>query len=354
MSDATSGAGARVGRIGGAAAFGAVGILVFGIAGLATRSAAIRPWLAVLLGIDSGTGGVSMGTLRGITAVDVLLLIFAAATFAGFWPGSGRGRQAWTGIAILLPVAGIAVLVATGLMGRSGLMGGLLVLSILLLSDRRNTSLSYIGLASSVLLLIGDFSTTGTRSWFVSGLVAAGYALLTAWFVLAGARLLGSRRHAQIEGEILIERPVGEVFDFVADERNEPRYNPAMTSVEQLTEGEIGPGTRFEAIVTSAGRPVPMVIELTTFERPARLASRSTMSGMEILGELIFEAVGDATRMRWAWNLRPSGALRLVTPLMVLMGRRQENAIWASLKRCLEGSRPEGQGVRGGSVVDAG
>ena len=30
----------------------------------------------------------------------------------------------------------------------------------------------------------------------------------------------------RIEGEIVIKRPVEEVFDFVADERNEPRYNP--------------------------------------------------------------------------------------------------------------------------------
>ena len=33
---------------------------------------------------------------------------------------------------------------------------------------------------------------------------------------------------ARVEGEIVINRPVEEVFDFVADERNEPRYNPRM------------------------------------------------------------------------------------------------------------------------------
>jgi hypothetical protein len=32
----------------------------------------------------------------------------------------------------------------------------------------------------------------------------------------------------RIEGEIVINRPLEEVFDFVADERNEPRYNPRM------------------------------------------------------------------------------------------------------------------------------
>jgi hypothetical protein len=35
---------------------------------------------------------------------------------------------------------------------------------------------------------------------------------------------------ADINGEIIIHRPVEEVFDFVADERNEPRYNPACSA----------------------------------------------------------------------------------------------------------------------------
>jgi len=40
-----------------------------------------------------------------------------------------------------------------------------------------------------------------------------------------------------IEGEIIIERPVEEVFDFVADERGEPRYNPRMVRTEKLSAG---------------------------------------------------------------------------------------------------------------------
>ena len=32
----------------------------------------------------------------------------------------------------------------------------------------------------------------------------------------------------RINGEIIIERPADAVFDFCADERNEPRYNPRM------------------------------------------------------------------------------------------------------------------------------
>ena len=147
---------------------------------------------------------------------------------------------------------------------------------------------------------------------------------------------------AQIEGEIVIQRPIDEVFDFVADERNEPRYNPQVTSVELLSEGDIRLGAQFRARVVSGSRSLPMVIEFTTFERPVRLGSRSTMSGMVILGELTFEALGETTRMRWSWDLKPSGALWLLTPFMVLMGRRQEKGIWTSLKQYLEAS---GQGM---------
>ena len=148
---------------------------------------------------------------------------------------------------------------------------------------------------------------------------------------------------AQIEGEIVIDRTVEDVFDFVADERNEPRFNPQMTSVEKLSDAEIGLGTQFRATVVSGGRPMSMVIEFTAFDRPRRLGSRTTMAGMVILGELTFESVAEGrTLMRWVWEMQPSGALRLLKPLIVFMGRRQERAIWNSLKRCLESDARQG------------
>jgi hypothetical protein len=38
-----------------------------------------------------------------------------------------------------------------------------------------------------------------------------------------------------IEGEITIARPAETVFDFAADQRNEPRYNPRMTRAQKVT-----------------------------------------------------------------------------------------------------------------------
>jgi hypothetical protein len=41
----------------------------------------------------------------------------------------------------------------------------------------------------------------------------------------------------KIDGSTVIARPVEDVFDFVADERNEPKYNPRMIRAEKVTPG---------------------------------------------------------------------------------------------------------------------
>jgi hypothetical protein len=140
----------------------------------------------------------------------------------------------------------------------------------------------------------------------------------------------------RIEGEIVIERPAEEVFDFVADERNEPRYNPRMLRVEKISPGPIGAGTRFRAETTTMRGSAEMVIEWTAYERPRRLASSTQLASMEIPGALVFDPVPGGTRMRWAWDVEPSGVFRLMRPLVAWMGRRQEQTIWSNLKRLLE------------------
>ncbi len=140
----------------------------------------------------------------------------------------------------------------------------------------------------------------------------------------------------RIEGDIIIRRLVEEVFDFCADESNEPRYNPRMTHAEQTSSGPICLGSQFEAEMRTMGRKVAMTIEWTAYERPRRLASWTRLSGMDIRGDLRFEPVDEGTRMRWAWDLEPHGGLKLMGPIITLMGRRQERTIWASLKRVME------------------
>jgi hypothetical protein len=62
----------------------------------------------------------------------------------------------------------------------------------------------------------------------------------------------------EIERSIVIDRPVTEVFEFVADARNDARWCPKVDSTEQVAGRGPGPGSRYVTI----HRPVPL--------RPAR------------------------------------------------------------------------------------
>ena len=81
----------------------------------------------------------------------------------------------------------------------------------------------------------------------------------------------------KIQGSTVIARPVEDVFDFVADERNEPKYNPRMVRAEKTTPGPVAKGTRWSATIESRGRPLDMTMEVTDYARPDRLDRKSVV-----------------------------------------------------------------------------
>jgi hypothetical protein len=138
-----------------------------------------------------------------------------------------------------------------------------------------------------------------------------------------------------IQGDIVINRPIDEVFDFAADERNEPEYNPEMTLAEMVTQGPIGVGSKFHCVMTGA-RAADMTIEYTEFDRPRRLASTAHLSSIDINGTLLFEPQGQSTKMKWLWNIEPRGFMKLLGPIVRRMGERQELANWTGMKKVIE------------------
>jgi hypothetical protein len=97
-------------------------------------------------------------------------------------------------------------------------------------------------------------------------------------FVMERGMLKGIKRRAErasaaprasqrFQRETVIERPVEEVFDFVTDARNEPRYNPRILNVEKKTTGPISRGTRFVLVSKAMGRPLAVEYEITAYER---------------------------------------------------------------------------------------
>jgi Polyketide cyclase / dehydrase and lipid transport len=142
---------------------------------------------------------------------------------------------------------------------------------------------------------------------------------------------------ATVRGEIVIGRPVDVVFDYAADQSNEPRYNPRMVHAEKITPGPVGKGTRFRSAVATGGRTAELLCEITACDRPRLLESFTTMAQADFSYTLRFEpAAGGSTRMRWSGRVMPKGGYRLFGPLAGWLGDRQERQIWTAMKQLLE------------------
>jgi carbon monoxide dehydrogenase subunit G len=141
----------------------------------------------------------------------------------------------------------------------------------------------------------------------------------------------------EAHGEATISRPPEDVFDFLADARNEPQWLPGALSVEKTSEGPVGPGTTFVGTYRRAGR---VELELVEFERPRRVTIRARSKIVDFDDAIDLTPSGAGTRLGALMTAHPRGAMRLVTPLMARTMRRRFAANWTRLAPALEQKAP--------------
>jgi hypothetical protein len=72
-------------------------------------------------------------------------------------------------------------------------------------------------------------------------------------------------------GSTVIDRPIDEVFTFLAAGTNDPKFSPRVQEIRQTTEGPVGVGTVFESTVKDAGMKSSRRFELTAVQAPTKI-----------------------------------------------------------------------------------
>jgi carbon monoxide dehydrogenase subunit G len=135
------------------------------------------------------------------------------------------------------------------------------------------------------------------------------------------------------EMKCAVNRPVEEVFDFLADIRNEAAWNPRVVRIDKTSDGSIGAGTTFYGLYKGIGA---LRTELVEYERPERLTFRSSGPRMRIAGKFAFSAVQGKSSVTLDADLKPQGLFRLLAPLMAPLIKRQNAAAAIRLEQALE------------------
>ncbi len=74
----------------------------------------------------------------------------------------------------------------------------------------------------------------------------------------------------EFSGSAVIDRPINDVFEFLADGTNDPKFSPRVQQIKQTTDGPVGVGTVFESTVKDAGMTTHRQFEVTRFEAPTQ------------------------------------------------------------------------------------
>lgn len=142
----------------------------------------------------------------------------------------------------------------------------------------------------------------------------------------------------RLAATIVVDRPAEEVFNYVMDIPNDAHWRTSTGVVEAAytSDPPLGVGTTGFDRISANGRD--MIAEWRTIEyEPGRLARWEFVSGpLRGFGGYICEPVGGSTKFTLEANLKPTGPLRLVGPILGLIVRRQVRADVQKLKSILE------------------
>jgi len=136
----------------------------------------------------------------------------------------------------------------------------------------------------------------------------------------------------EIENTIRVERPISEVFEFLADLENIPKWNYYVLNVRKLSDGPIGIGTTYHQVRKTDEQDL-RITELEQNHRLTVKTSSQSIPGLEM--RFILYEEGKSTHIRDEWKLDTG----LPVLLERLGARRVKSAVaenLAKLKELLE------------------
>ncbi len=140
---------------------------------------------------------------------------------------------------------------------------------------------------------------------------------------------------------VRIARPVDEVFAFVTNPANFPRWAGALvTAAQQTSSGPLRVGATFRQSNKFLIQRFQTEFVVTVYEPPRRFEYKSTAGPIQFAGHYTFAPDGDAVRFTSVDDSQPGGLLRLLAPLIQPLVQRQIETNLGNVKRLLESASP--------------
>lgn len=137
-----------------------------------------------------------------------------------------------------------------------------------------------------------------------------------------------------VEAQATVDRPIEEVYDFLADATNDPQWCPPVEDCRRT--GSSPDGTvRYEATVKPGPKRMTNTFEISTPQRPDRIEWRGSNDMADFDGHYELSRTSDGTNVRMVSNLDVHGPMRLLSAVIAIMSRRNADEQFERLKDIL-------------------
>jgi carbon monoxide dehydrogenase subunit G len=134
----------------------------------------------------------------------------------------------------------------------------------------------------------------------------------------------------------LVDKPIQDVFAFVADPNNMSKWNSAVVSLEQVTPGKVGVGTKFKSVGEMMGRRIEGEMQVVAYEPDTKCGFQVNAGPMQVTMTMTFKTVGTGTKISLNAQGNPAGVFKLAEGVMAGQVKSMMEANLARLKTSLE------------------
>ena len=114
----------------------------------------------------------------------------------------------------------------------------------------------------------------------------------------------------------LVDKPIKDVFEFVSNPNNMSKWNSAVVSLEQITPGDVGVGTKFKSVGELMGRKIEGEMQITAYEPDTQCGFQVNAGPMQINLTLSFKTVGTGTKISLNAQGNPAGFFKIAEGVM--------------------------------------
>jgi len=134
----------------------------------------------------------------------------------------------------------------------------------------------------------------------------------------------------------LIDKPVKDVFAFITNPKNMSKWNSAVVSLEQITPGALGVGTKFKSAGEMLGRRIEGEMQVVAFEPDSKYGFQMNAGPVQVNVVLSFKTVGTGTKLSLNAQGNPGGLFKFAEPVMQARVKSMMEGNLARLKTVLE------------------